>query len=215
MTEKVFHAELAACYRAHGWWAAKWPDAPVSRSMAAGADGKLRFTVPKPFDLVLCAPDGHFGAIECKLVRARTFRVDPRTTRQVETLRELAGREAYAALALNFRFTQKRPPARVNRAFLLTGRGLDAAQWAPGMRLRLDELQELALELERIPGGWTFPATARPGPLDSPRADRPSSDGGGASVDVTCATALERRTGQLGFVWLAPAPAVTPLPTER
>lgn len=164
MTEKVFHAELAQAFRAAGWWTAKWPDAAVSR-MEAAKDGKLRFALPRPFDLVLCSPGGRFGAIECKLVRGPKLAGDARLARQVGTLAAIAGRGGFAALALNFRFVRRRPPRRVNRAFLLGAPDCSGD-------LSLDRIALVGRELERIKGGWRVPrdvgawdpAGARPSP---------------------------------------------------
>lgn len=164
MTEKVFQAELAACFRAAGWWVAKWPDAAVSRMMAA-KDGKLRFSLPKPCDLILCSPTGQFGAIECKLVKRPHFTMDERTVRQVETLAALPAL-AFTALALNFRYRRVRPKQQVNRAFLLDGgffKRPAGRDLAVGETLRLDELTALVpppgcRELARISGGWTLGA---------------------------------------------------------
>lgn len=164
MKETVFHAELARAFRAVGYWIAKWPDQAVSRMMQAG-DGKMRFTLPKPCDLIGCEPGtGRLIAIEAKLLRARIFHVDDRMARQLETLRTLAGLGARVALALNFRFTAKRPPARINRAFLVgyqdTGELADPG-WRAGEAWDFGVIRpgpaRSALELTRVPGGWILP----------------------------------------------------------
>lgn len=169
----MFQAELGAAFRAAGWWMIKWPDVPVRRMMRA-EDPKLRFTPPKACDLVGCEPGaGRLVAIECKLLRARTFRVDARMVRQLETLRTLGALGARVALALNFRFLAQRPTrARVNRAFLV-GFEDPAALETPGWReggtwdfgvLRPGPVHGV-LELRRIPGGWALPVD---GPPDFP-----------------------------------------------
>ena len=157
MTEKVFHAELAAAFRASGFWMAKWPDQAIS-AMQVAESGKLRFALPKPFDLVGAAPDGRFVAAECKLVRGFTFRLDARTLKQLETLRELQARGGVAVLALNFRFQSKRA-GRVNRAFLLhrfSGVGWEVLgdRWViPSAEVVTGGWTELA----RRTGGWCLP----------------------------------------------------------
>ncbi len=142
--ETVFHAELAAAFRTAGYWVAKWPDQAVSR-MVQARDGGMRFVLPKPCDLIGCEPGtGRLVAIEAKLLRARTFRVDDRMARQLETLRTLAALGACVALALNFRFTSKRPAARVNRAFLVGA--LEPPAWTAGARWTLEAVAAIATE---------------------------------------------------------------------
>jgi hypothetical protein len=58
-------------------------------------------------------------------------------------------------LALNFRFESKRPPARVNRAFLLHRLDLELQV---GDAVTLADAEVLALELPRVTGGWALPA---------------------------------------------------------
>ena len=88
MKETVFHAELTVALRANHYWLIKWPDLPVS-AMRIRGDGQLRFALPKPCDLIGADPEGRLVAIECKLLRARSWRVDARTARQVATLRDV------------------------------------------------------------------------------------------------------------------------------
>jgi hypothetical protein len=160
MRETVFHRELCEAFRRCGYWMARWPDTPAS-AMVAASDGRLRFTLPKPADVVGCQPGtGRFVAIEAKLLRARTFRVDPRMARQVAALQELARRNALALLALNFRFASPRL-GRVNRAWLV----LDLQPWAvAGAAGALDAMPALvatlqAHELRRVTGGWAIAAS--------------------------------------------------------
>ncbi len=161
MTEKVLHAELSAAFRRLGCWMMKWPDSLVSHMQAAG-DGKMRFALPKPCDLIGVAPGGRFLAVEAKLSRSAIFHVDARLVRQLETLRALAERGAFAALALNFRFTRKRPPCRVNRTLLFLGVSGDC--WREGVRFILDATMfPTYVELSRIAGGWEIPASVLEG----------------------------------------------------
>lgn len=154
MTEKVFQAELATTFRAAGYWAMKWPDQAVSR-MQVGKNGKLRFALPKPFDLILCSPEGRFVAIECKLVRGPKLAVDERLDRQVETLAQISERGGFTWLALNFRFVRHRQPQRVNRAVLFPIR---AAGLFDGPTLLLDNVAKVGgMELIRTTGGWRLP----------------------------------------------------------
>lgn len=167
MKETVLHAELSAAFRHLGCWMAKWPDSLVSHMQAAG-DGKMRFALPKPCDLIGAAPGGRFLAIEAKLSRSPIFHVDARLVRQLETLRALQSRGAFAAVALNFRFTRKRPPLRVNRTLLFLG--LTGEAWTEGRTFVLDLAppgmpiprppapMPIYVELPRIPGGWEIPA---------------------------------------------------------
>lgn len=167
MNEKVLHAELSASFRQLGCWMYKIPDATVSR-MQMAQDGKMRFALPKPFDLVGADPSGRFLAVEAKLARSPIFHVDARLVRQLETLRALQLRGAFAALALNFRFVRKRPPLRVNRALLFLG--LSGEAWTEGRTFVLDLAapfrvtprpaapMPIYLELLRIAGGWEVPA---------------------------------------------------------
>jgi hypothetical protein len=153
--ETHFHRELADAFRAAGYWMAKWPDQAVSRMEGAiGTNGKLRFALPKPCDLLGCQPStGRLVAIEAKLFRAATFRVDARMARQLATLRDLWERGAAVALALNFRFIATRR-GRVNRAFLVWA-PFDAS-WREGARWQLDTGPAAGawLELGRVTGGW-------------------------------------------------------------
>jgi hypothetical protein len=163
MREVLVHQELAAAFRAAGHWVAKWPDQAAYRGghggAAHGQDGKVRFSVPKPCDLVGClAPTGRFVAVEAKLIQTRMFRTDARLVRQVGTLRDLAARGAWVAFALNFRYQARRPtPARVNRLFLLDpaldALGQERARWA------VEDAEVLGVELTRIPGGWSLAPT--------------------------------------------------------
>ena len=150
MHEVTFHKELAEMFRAQGAWIAKWPDSPVS-AMRVGQTGRLRFALPKPFDLVGFLSDGRGLAVECKLVQGPTFRVNDRAAVQLATLRDIQKRNGYAALALNFRFARKRT-GRVNRAFLVTE--LEASLWAEGTTWALGVPWP---ELIRISGGWKLP----------------------------------------------------------
>lgn len=155
MRESLFHAELAVAFRAADCWMAKWPDLPARELARHDTGGAIRFTVPKPCDLVGCRPpQGQLVAIEAKLWRSRTVRLDDRLIRQVETLRAIARCGGWAALAVNFRFESKRPPARVNRAFLLTR--LDGTLAAQD-RFTLTDAEVLAVELPRVRGGWQLP----------------------------------------------------------
>jgi hypothetical protein len=167
MNEKTLHAELAASFRQLGCWMAKWPDVTVSHMQVAG-DGKMRFALPKPCDLIGAAPGGgRFLAVEAKLARSPIFHVDAQLVRQLETLRALQERGAFAALALNFRFVRKRPPLRVNRALCFLG--LDGEAWGEGRAFVLSLVPPYTLtptppapmpiyaELGRISGGWTLP----------------------------------------------------------
>lgn len=156
MKETLFHAELLAAFRAAGWWGMKWPDQVVSR-MQVARDGKMRFALPKPFDLVLCSPEGRFGAIEAKLCRGPILTVDQRLVDQVGTLLGLFKCGAYAVLAVNFRFSRKRI-GRVNRAFLVGG--LNEPGWGIGEKWHLplgDGGTTSWLELKRTTGGWQLP----------------------------------------------------------
>lgn len=167
MNEKLLHSELSVSFRQLGCWMAKWPDVTVSR-MQMARDGKMRFALPKPCDLVGAAPGGRFLAVEAKLARSPIFHVDARLGRQLETLRALQARGAFAALALNFRFVRRRPPLRVNRTLLFLG--LSGEAWAEGQTFvlgltppfRLEPHpaapMPLYLELPRIAGGWELPA---------------------------------------------------------
>ena len=174
MNEKIFQRELLDGFRRLGAWAAKWPDQAVSH-MKVGGDGKLRFALPKPCDLIGATPEGgRFMGIECKLARTPIFHVDARLVRQLETLRDLQARGAFAALALNFRFVRKRPPLRVNRALLLMGLSGEAWQEGRAFVLALPPLigldpkppapMPLYVELSRISGGWEIPAFVLKGP---------------------------------------------------
>jgi hypothetical protein len=116
-------------------------------------------------------PGGQFVAIEAKLLRARTFRVDARFVRQAETLRELGTGGAWVALALNFRYAAKRPARRVNRAFLV--RDLGALAVTEGAAWTLDWAANLGVELFRITGGWTLPGAAW---AAAPPAPRPGGE---------------------------------------
>src|SRR3990167_7564555 len=94
MRESDFRNELSSALRLCGWWAAPWPDFPVKElSKRHGMDGKIRFGLPKPFDLVLCSPVGIFGAIECKLNHTEHWKLDDRAMRQLDTLRGIARSE--------------------------------------------------------------------------------------------------------------------------
>jgi hypothetical protein len=167
MNEKVLHGELSAAFRRLDCWMAKWPDVTVSHMQVAG-DGKMRFALPKPCDLIGVAPGGRFLAVEAKLSRSPIFHVDTRLVRQLETLRALQTRGAFAAVALNFRFTRKRPPLRVNRTLLFVG--LSGEAWTEGRTFVLDLAapfqvvtrppapMPIYLELPRIAGGWEIPA---------------------------------------------------------
>jgi hypothetical protein len=160
MRETVLQAELARAFRAAACWMAKWPDLPAKEIARHDTGGAIRFAVPKPYDLVGCRPPhGQLVAIEAKLWRARTVRLDDRVVRQVETLREIVRCGGWAALALNFRFESKRPPERVNRAFLLTR--LDLALEA-GAVFTLADAEVLAVELPRVTGGWQLPPALWP-----------------------------------------------------
>lgn len=163
MREVTFQKELADAFRAAGWWAYKMPDTPAGR-MAPGGDGKTRFVLPKPFDLLLYSPTGQGGAVECKLARGPIWKVDERATRQIATLVELASRRVYVALAVNFRYDRKRPWKRVNRAFLIH----DLAAVIRRGRLDLGDLFAVIklgciiadggwTELPRVTGGWRIP----------------------------------------------------------
>lgn len=160
MKETLFHAELLAAFRAEGWFAMKWPDQVVSR-MQVARDGKMRFALPKPFDLVLCSPSGRFTAIEAKLCRSPILTVDKRLAEQLTTLRALGKLGAAAMLAVNFRFTQKRT-GKVNRAFLVTE--LNVPGWqAIGEKWHLPIIPSPSelwgwRELTRQPGGWRLNA---------------------------------------------------------
>src|SRR3990167_9290845 len=167
MKETLLHAELSAAFRRLDCWMAKWPDVTVSHMQVAG-DGKMRFALPKPCDLIGVAPGGRFLAVEAKLSRSPIFHVDARLVRQLETLRALQARGAFAALALNFRFTRKRPPLRMNRTLLFLG--LSGEAWREGQQVVLDLAAPLQAvtqppapmptycELPRIAGGWDIPA---------------------------------------------------------
>ena len=166
MNEKVFQREVLDALRRLGAWAAKWPDQAVSH-MKVGGDGKFRFALPKPCDLIGAAPDGRFVAIEAKLARTPIFHVDARLMRQLETLRDLQQRGAFAAVALNFRFVRQRPPLRVNRALLFLD--LTGEAWAEGRTFVLSlkppfmlepnpsAPRPISVELQRISGGWKIP----------------------------------------------------------
>jgi hypothetical protein len=154
MKETVLHAELAAAFRAAGCWVQKWPDQAVSRMIAA-RDGGLRFTLPKPCDLVGCWPNGRLLAVEAKLSRARTFRVDARMIRQVATLRDLDAHGAWTAVALNFRYASRRPViARVNRCVLVILAASLEALTVAGVGWTADAVAALGVELPRVTGGW-------------------------------------------------------------
>lgn len=158
MRETLFQAELARAFRAADCWIAKWPDLPAREIARHDTGGAIRFAMPKPYDLVGCRPPaGQLIAIEAKLWRARMVRLDDRLLRQVETLRDIARRGGWAALAMNFRFEANRPtPEKINRAFLLTR--LDVALRA-GDRFTLADAEALCLELPRVTGGWRLPAS--------------------------------------------------------
>lgn len=151
--ETQLHRELLDYYRRQGRWARKWPDSPVSRMEEAGG-GKLRFSLPKPFDLVLCDTNGRFGAVECKLARSPIFHFDERARRQIRTLLDLP-LAAYIALAVNFRFTRARS-GRVNRAFLLHRDELRYFDDHPSIsKLTLEEAAGMAVALTWRPRtGW-------------------------------------------------------------
>ncbi|MBI3937110.1 MAG: hypothetical protein HY323_09045 [Betaproteobacteria bacterium] len=163
MKETLFHAELSAAFRHLDCWMAKWPDVTVSH-MQVARDGKMRFALPKPCDLIGMAPGGRFLAVEAKLARSPIFHVDARLIRQLDTLRAFQERGAFAALALNFRFVRKRPPLRVNRTLLFLG--LTGEAWTEGrafvLGLTVPFLPEPKpaapmpryVELRRIAGGW-------------------------------------------------------------
>ena|SRR3990167_3805590 len=167
MHEVTLQRELAEALRASGCWVMKWPDQVVS-GMQAAHDGKFRFALPKPCDLIGVAPGGRFLAIEAKLARSPIFHVDARLVRQLETLRALQARGAFAAVALNFRFTRKRPPLRMNRTLLFLG--LSGEAWREGQQFVLDLAapfqavtqppapMPIYCELPRIAGGWDIPA---------------------------------------------------------
>ena len=153
MNEKVFQSELAETFRKEGAWAKKWPDQPVSFMRDNGA-GKLRFAVPKPYDIQLCLPDGRFGCIECKMVKGPSFLVDDHVQEQLKTLLDIVKRNGYAALAVNFRFARK-TSGRTNRAFIV-----DQPCWLDGMMLQphrhsMTEFLITGRELQRIAGGWS------------------------------------------------------------
>lgn len=157
MRETIFQHELAETLRSCGWWIAKWPDQAVSR-MEAAHDGKMRFALPKPFDLVGCSITGRFVAVECKLVRGPRWRIDERAHRQIQTLKEITERGGMGVLALNFRFARRRPRVRVNRAFLYgfkdTAEIIGAGYWQVGSTIGLPEVGDVGIELQRITGGW-------------------------------------------------------------
>jgi hypothetical protein len=161
MKETHLHAELLATLRGIGAWATKIPDTPVYRpgAMGVGEDGGMRFSLPKPFDLVGCLPGGRFLAIECKLVKAQTLRVDARLVRQFETLRGVARRGGFAALCVNFRVESARA-GKINRAFLSQAIYPDAPFPVEGSSYSLATLAaaEWTVELTRRAGGWTLPA---------------------------------------------------------
>lgn len=188
MKEITFTTELSATFRHAGWWVYRIPDAPVSGMQMAGG-GRLRFALPRPFDLVLCSPAGRFAAIECKLLRTRAFTVDARMVRQVRTLLDVAERGAAVWLALNFRFVRQRPPERVNRAYLIPAEVLKAPGWAEGERWAWDfkaSMREGILELLRVTGGWGLPAG-----LVEPAHDQPR-----ARVEGAAPPAARRRAGE-------------------
>lgn len=156
--EKLFQRELADAFRTNGWWVWKIPDQPISRMETAG-DGKLRFSTPKPCDLVLCSPTGAFSAIECKLLHTSRGKIDARWMRQCDTLRGIATRpNSYCAFALNFRYRGERKGV-CNRAFLLRVRGAgDAlAEWRESLVIDLPWVIPRAQELTRKAGGWILP----------------------------------------------------------
>lgn len=160
MTEKTFHRELAGCLRKLGWMIFKWPDQAVS-AMRVSGDGKLRFATPKPCDLMGCDESGRFVAVECKLIRSRLWRVDERTARQAETLIGAASRGGRAYIGINWRYESKRPPERVNRAFLIRVLpGMDdlAANWSVGKLWcpAAAAASPESHELRRVAGGWAW-----------------------------------------------------------
>lgn len=161
MTEAQFHVELSAAFRICGYWVAKWPDLPVSfqRKGVHGQDGKIRFTLPRPYDLQLCSPAGIFGAIECKLIHTEHWKLDDRAMRQLDTLRGIASRPpALAAFAVNIRYRGPRK-GQCNRAFLLRIEPRELAQdamadWRTSLVIDLEWMIAYGAEIPRITGGW-------------------------------------------------------------
>lgn len=158
MTEKDFHRELKAAMHAAGYWSYKIPDQPVSRMQLTG-DGKLRFTVPKPCDLIAVAPDGRAVLVECKLSKARSFQIDDHIRKQVGILLDVARRGAHVGLSINFRYEAKRPaPAKINRAFVVQRVEVLAGLVTETSSFTLADAEVLAVELPRLTGGWRLPA---------------------------------------------------------
>jgi len=163
--EVTFQQELAEMFRAAECWIYKVPDQVISR-MQAAQDGKMRFALPKPCDLIGCSRRGQFVAVEAKLVRSRVFRLDPRAVRQLQTLQQLQNEYgAFTALAVNFRFTSKRPPARVNRAFLILDLFQPSLQLGHAFTIPVEPSPVLPgpgwLECGRLKGGWALPAQVK------------------------------------------------------
>jgi hypothetical protein len=159
--ETHLHSEILAALRGIGAWATKIPDTPVYRPGAMGVseDGGMRFSLPKPFDLVGCLPGGRFLAIECKLVKAQTLRADARLVKQFETLRSVARRDGFAALVVNFRVDSTRA-GKINRCFLCPAKYPEATFPIEGSSYSLAAIAEApwTRELTRRAGGWTLPA---------------------------------------------------------
>lgn len=154
MRETAFQRELAETFRRAGWWVRKWPDMPAGQ-MDSAPGGKLRFNLPRPFDLVMRSPYGGFGAIECKMARGPSLKVDERFHRQIKELATLAVGASQIYLAVNFRYTRKRT-GKTNRAFLLRI-GPRNVLPLPGLG---DQITTTVcclvdwVELKRITGGW-------------------------------------------------------------
>ena len=155
--EELFQTEISAAFRTSGYWVAKWPDLPVSiqRTGSHGSDGKIRFTLPRPYDLQLCSPVGIFGAIECKLNQTEHWKLDDRAMRQLDTLRGIASRPpALAAFAVNIRYRGPRKGI-CNRAFLLRVEAADAmVDWRTSLVIDLEWMIAYGAEIPRITGGW-------------------------------------------------------------